>query len=1038
MLQQINEGLLPVSREYNVEFIYPRVIYSSNIAEVSLQEVVNETDIFLLLVSNNYIQTLDKVNSTLQAIMEKASAGKAKVIPVILEECPWQQLPFGSYLSLPKHGKAVNAFSEFKSALTEIVSAVKSILEVLNNEKALAAFQNAKNKDKLFIDLSGCNLNSIPFEMLSIKELLKLDLSNNNISTIENLETLTGLEVLNLSDNRIDSIQNLSTMVSLQRLSLKGNKIAEIKNLESLDKLTMLDLWKNDINIIKGLENNKQLVYLGLSENKIENIQNISHLSKLKNLYLGHNSISDLSELKNMTWLKRIVLTNNKVTSLKPLQQHIQKGLEVCFKYSFNEDEEGVFVKENPLSDPPEEVIIHGRAAVLKHFEDTVTHGRKKLEYLKFILVGNSKVGKSNFSEFLRTGRITENNASTHILDIQKWDADFLVSEEGTLTKLHLFDFGGQDYYHDCHQMYYSHDTAYILLWDTMSNKYEELNEPIDGKGDTILYDNYPLSYWLESINYNLKGKYLEIYRLGEDGNNLNADKLPPILIIQNKIDLGQGLLNQVKLSKQYPNIWGYFGVSLLKRKRTEILRELLSDYLYALNLAGRILSSFQIKIIKYFAGNEDDLMIYNINEFMLKCIEIIDDASVEFRETDAKVMAHILNNTGIMFFDSSNANNPVLHTNIKFLNDEIKLTMDIAKRGNEKGVFTTKEITANAQIKNHEKILELLTKNNSIIKLNETQYLAPQFLPTEPDPSVKFFLDTFTHTQLRYVYVAYFHKSLLLNLFARYINSQGKEQIFNIKSNPFWRNGIIISRGEGNNIEKVLVEFVKNEQEGIINIKTMKPFSRNGLEKEIENTIDELNRGWTFDKEISSDSKVYFTIKDLQLKSKQREFEFYEQGKKYRINDFKNILYFENRPSRLFISYSSKDKVYLSQFTDQLLSLRIEGWVETWDDRELQAGDKWDYVIKEQLEKSDYIILLISANFLNSEYIREIELKEALENSQKRVIPVIVDYCSWLFDEKLNDIQVLNKDAPLTSYTPISRGWLQVIEGIRNILKNK
>lgn len=80
----------------------------------------------------------------------------------------------------------------------------------------------------------------------------------------------------------------------------------------------------------------------------------------------------------------------------------------------------------------------------------------------------------------------------------------------------------------------------------------------------------------------------------------------------------------------------------------------------------------------------------------------------------------------------------------------------------------------------------------------------------------------------------------------------------------PFWRNGIVISKGDGNSKQMVYVEFIKTEECGIINIKTMKPFNKSGLEKEIETTLDELNQGWTVCKQISTDSIHFFDTKYL------------------------------------------------------------------------------------------------------------------------------------------------------------------------------
>ncbi len=890
------------------------------------------------------------------------------------------------------------------------------------------------------LDLSECGLKMIPEEIDKMDWLTELNLSLNEISRIERLN-LSKLEFLNLNGNRINKIEEVSHLVNLKTLSLSINQLFKIEGLKGLKNLDKLWLDHNQISKIEGLTDLQNLKLLSLSYNQITKIEGIAGLEKLEELYLGNNQILKIEGMEGLKNLSNIDLFENRIKSIFPFLPLLKKGFEINLTITTKKGANVISMAGNPISDPSIETIEQGTGAILKYFAEKKTYTTEKLEILKIILVGNSQVGKSNFSQFLREGVISDKTKSTHVLDIQKWDADFLISDKGNKTRLHLFDFGGQDYYHDAHRMYYSYDTAYILLWDTISNEYQEQNENIDGVKDTILYENFPLPYWLQSINYTLEGKYVDTYNTPANQNaNIEpaketASKAPPILVLQNKIDIANGKLNQEELSTKYPNIWGYFGVSLLKRKRTEVLKELLSDYLYSLNLTGRMLLSYQLDIVKHFSDNPDNILnVYTLHEFKDACIQIIRDESVVFEERDALIMAHILNNTGIVLFHQDQAE-PYIFTDIGILNEQIKAIMDSARRGNDKGVFLKKDVLKDMETGSKEKILQLLSANKSIIKLSEKEYLAPQFLPTEADKSIQFFLHTFNHMQMRYVYPAYYHKSILLNLFAEYVEGIKDNFSMSSKTFPFWRNGIIVTKGEGVNKEMVFIEFVKNKNNALINIKTMTPFSSRKLEGEIEKLIDNLNKGWTVSKEVSVDSEIFIPVLKLHEKFATKQFEFVRDGKRFKINDFKELVHFENRPQRIFISYSSLDKEYLKQFTTQIISLRNEGLVETWDDRELQAGDKWDIVIKEQLDKADYVILFISANFLNSGYIRDVELKQALEKST-RIIPIIIDYCTWSYDDTLKQIQVLNKDNPLTSYSPISRGWVEVIKSIKAILE--
>ena len=105
-----------------------------------------------------------------------------------------------------------------------------------------------------------------------------MNLCNNNISKIENLETLTNLS---LCDNQINKIENLETLTSLIYLGINNNQISKIENLEKLTKLINLHLENNLIDKIENLEMLTNLLRLYLENNLIDKIENLETLTKL-------------------------------------------------------------------------------------------------------------------------------------------------------------------------------------------------------------------------------------------------------------------------------------------------------------------------------------------------------------------------------------------------------------------------------------------------------------------------------------------------------------------------------------------------------------------------------------------------------------------------------------------------------------------------------------------------------------------------------------------------------------------------------------
>lgn len=142
--------------------------------------------------------------------------------------------------------------------------------------------------------------------------------------------------------------------------------------------------------------------------------------------------------------------------------------------------------------------------------------------------------------------------------------------------------------------------------------------------------------------------------------------------------------------------------------------------------------------------------------------------------------------------------------------------------------------------------------------------------------------------------------------------------------------------------------------------------------------------------------------------------------------------------PLKLFISYSHKDENYKDQLITHLSSLKRQGVVKDWHDRKIFAGEEWDNSIKQELLDSDIIILLISADFLNSDYCSEIEIKKAMERhelGEAKVIPIIVRPCDWK-NLPFSKIQGLPKDAKaLSTWKNIDEGYLNIIDGIKNVI---
>ena len=136
-----------------------------------------------------------------------------------------------------------------------------------------------------------------------------------------------------------------------------------------------------------------------------------------------------------------------------------------------------------------------------------------------------------------------------------------------------------------------------------------------------------------------------------------------------------------------------------------------------------------------------------------------------------------------------------------------------------------------------------------------------------------------------------------------------------------------------------------------------------------------------------------------------------------------------------VFFSYSHKDEELRDALETHLAQLKRDGAIRTWHDRKIDAGEEWKGEIEASLESADLILLLISPDFIASEFCYVREMTRAIERhgaGEARVIPIILRPCDWQ-SAPFGKLQGLPKDVrPITSWANADEAYLDVAQGIR------
>jgi len=145
-----------------------------------------------------------------------------------------------------------------------------------------------------------------------------------------------------------------------------------------------------------------------------------------------------------------------------------------------------------------------------------------------------------------------------------------------------------------------------------------------------------------------------------------------------------------------------------------------------------------------------------------------------------------------------------------------------------------------------------------------------------------------------------------------------------------------------------------------------------------------------------------------------------------------------EAEPVKVFYSYAHEDEDLRNKLNKHLSLLRRQRFISEWHDRCITAGREWKNEIDQHLQEARLILLLISSDFIASDYCYEVEMQQALDKHEARaarVVPIILRPTYWQ-NSPFSELKCLPTDAkPVTTWPNRDEAFVDIVKGICEII---
>jgi TIR domain/AAA domain len=142
--------------------------------------------------------------------------------------------------------------------------------------------------------------------------------------------------------------------------------------------------------------------------------------------------------------------------------------------------------------------------------------------------------------------------------------------------------------------------------------------------------------------------------------------------------------------------------------------------------------------------------------------------------------------------------------------------------------------------------------------------------------------------------------------------------------------------------------------------------------------------------------------------------------------------------PIRIFYSYTQRDESLVEDLENHLSALKWQGHITTWHKRNISAGTEWSSETNKSLNTADIILLIISADFIASDYCYGVEMQQALARhtaKDVRVLPIIARPVD-IQETPFSKLQALPSNGlSVSEWTIQDAAFVDIVRGIRKVV---